>query len=378
MANDWHISDPVERDVVLGLWTVEGLGPKMLTHIREGVGGGSLAGLLKVAPREWVEDARITGWPARQLATMDTPGEVAVLVKEAAARAGMAITWRGDEDFPERLLTIDDPPPLLFRIGKVGVHRRRVAMVGSRTPEGGFLTWGGKLAHDVAAAGVGVVSGGAIGVDRACHYGALNAGGETWAFLGSGLDEVDPAQYKLSNDILRGNGVIFSELPPGTRANKTTFPRRNRLISAASDAVVILRGTKDSGTRHTAKEAGKQGRPLFAVPGDPWNPTAELPIALLAEGKARVCVRASDLFGAVGWNPDLLSSAPPLGKSLDELGLTEEAVRALGALSPGRPRVLEAVSGDCGMEVVPLLTALGELESVGLCVQHPGRMYERV
>ncbi len=378
MANDWHISDPVERDVALGLWTVEGLGPVTLTLIRERIGGGSLAGLLKVLPAEWADASGLKGWPLKQLLTMDPPGEVAERVREVVAEEGICLSWRGDEDYPELLLQIPDPPPVLFRLGKVGVRRRRVAMVGSRAPEGGFLTWAGRLARDVAASGVGIVSGGAIGVDRACHYGALAAGGETWAFLGSGLDQVDPAQLRVSNDILRGGGCIFSELPPRKRASKDTFPRRNRLISGASDAVVILRGTEKSGTRHTAEKAELQGRPVYAVPGDPWNEMAQLPLRLLREGKAKVCARAEDLFEAVGWKPDRVSLQLPPGRSLAELGLSEEAHTVLGALSPGRPRVLEAVAEASGMEVVPALCALGELESVGLLVQHPGRMYERV
>jgi DNA processing protein len=258
------------------------------------------------------------------------------------------------------------------------VRRRRAALVGSRTPEGGFLTWAGRLAEEVAAAGVGVVSGAALGVDRACHYGALAAGGETWAFLGSALDEVDPAQMKVAEAILGGGGCIWSELPPGTRASRTTFPRRNRLISGASDAVVILRAAKGSGTLLTRDHARAQGRPVLAVPGNPWLAEAEGANRLIQDGQARLCLGAKDVFEAVGLVAERVGATLPPGRPLEELGLSEKARAALVALEPGRPRVLEDVLAGCGLPPLAGVTALAELESAGLLVQHPSRLYERV
>ena len=140
-------------------------------------------------------------------------------------------------------------------------------MVGTRHPEQGYLHRARAFAAAVAGAGAGVVSGAAAGVDRSCHLGALDVGGETWAFLGSALDEVDPAQARLVPLILDGGGAVYSELPPGIRASTHTFPRRNRLISGASDAVLVLRAGRHSGAMHTVAAARAQGRPILACPG---------------------------------------------------------------------------------------------------------------
>ena len=111
-----------------------------------------------------------------------------------------------------------DAPPLLFMRGPCPVLGGGSALVGTRHPEQGFLRNARAFAAAVAGGGAGVVSGAAAGVDRACHLGALDVGGETWAFLGSALDVVDAAQARLIPAILDAGGVVFSELPPGIRA----------------------------------------------------------------------------------------------------------------------------------------------------------------
>jgi DNA processing protein len=249
-----------------------------------------------------------------------------------------------------------------------------VALVGSRHPDQGFLPFARTFAREVAQGGVGVVSGAAAGVDRACHWGAMDVGGETWAFLGSALDELDPAQAKLLPHFLERGGVFFSELPPGIRASTTTFPRRNRLISGASDAVVVLRAGAGSGSLHTAEAARKQGRPVLAVPGEVMNEGAAGCNELLRDGHARVCLSVEDVWRAVGIHPGL--ALPPGERPRWE----ELSVEARGAYQflDRVPRTFDEVLAGSRLSPSALSCALVELELLGLVIQHPGRLYEKV
>ena len=175
-----------------------------------------------------------------------------------------------------------------------------LAVVGSRRPEPAVLLNTRRFVAQVARGGAGIVSGAAVGVDQAAHFGALDASMPTWAFVGSALDELDPAQARLLPALLDGGGMVYTELPPGVRASRQSFPRRNRLISAAADAVIVLRAAFRSGSLHTAVAAVAQGRPVLAWPGE-WNaPLAEGCNRLLRGGHARLCLEPGDAWRALG------------------------------------------------------------------------------
>src|SRR5262249_11521411 len=220
--------------------------------------------------RDWVDAIPLADAVRDRMRGLRSLRAVAEVVRERAAQGQMQVVHRGDAGYPERLTEVADAPPVLFLRGAVGPPRRGLALVGTRHPEQGFLRRAREFAAVVALRGAGVVSGAAAGVDRACHLGALDAGGETWAFLGSALDSLDAAQERLVPAILDAGGAIYSELPPGIRASRQTFPRRNRLISGSADAVVVLRAGEHSGALHTGHAARKQGRPILAWPGAGW------------------------------------------------------------------------------------------------------------
>jgi DNA protecting protein DprA len=251
--------------------------------------------------------------------------------------------------------------------------RPRLALVGTRHPEQGFLRHARAFAGAVASGGAGVVSGAAAGVDRACHLGALDVGGETWAFLGSALDEVDAAQARLVPAILDGGGAVFSELPPGIRASKQTFPRRNRLISGASDAVLVLRAGQHSGTMHTVAAARDQGRPILACPGETWAEAARGCNLLVARGIARLCIEPRDALRAVG-----LDGTPPLGVEPGPMPAMSEVAQRLYTLLRTEARPVEELEEQAGLDPGAAVSALCELELLGLAVQVPGRRYQRL
>lgn len=362
-----------ERRALLALWAVPGIGPRALEGLRAFAGGG-LASLASAPVREWVGSAPLTPQVRRRLAGVPQLDSLAARVQEACEAGGMRVAFEGEREYPERLQGLPDAPPLLFYRGEVGPPRRRVAMVGSRHPDTGFLPYARTFARKVAEGGVGVVSGAAMGVDRACHWGAMDAGGETWAFLGSALDALDSAQARMLPHFLGKGGVFFSELPPGVRASTTTFPRRNRLISGASDAVLVLRAGAESGSLHTARAGRAQGRPVLALPGDVQNEGAAGCNVLLRDGHARACLSVEDVWRAVGAWPD--RAVPPGTGPV----VTELSVEARGAYQvlDRIPRTFDEVLEGSRLSPAALTSALVELELSGLVVQHPGRLYEKV
>ncbi|MCI0571162.1 MAG: DNA-protecting protein DprA [Myxococcaceae bacterium] len=364
-----------ERHALLGLWAIPGLGTKALASLREGL--GSLEALLDRPIREWCGAVRLT--PGVRAWLLEYP-TLAALAEGTLARAqvdGMRVCFPGDAAFPTGLLDIPDTPPLLFFKGEVTPPQRWVAMVGSRRPDAGFALVARRFARDVAAGGVGIVSGAAEGVDRAAHWGAMDAEAPTWAFVGSALDQLDAGPEALLPHLLEKGGAMYSELPPGTRASPQTFPRRNRLISGAAHAVVVLRAAAGSGSLHTVTAAEAQQRPVLALPAEADNLAARGCNTLIQERRARLCLGPEDVWNAVGVSAARggVAHAPAAVASAADLSAAAQQAYALLAR---RPRVFEDVLAECALPSATLTSALSELELYGLVVQHPGKLYARV
>jgi DNA processing protein len=363
-----------ERDALLALWAVPGIGSIGLGGMRRWA-AGRWADLLDTPASDWVDGLPANDLVRARLRAAGSLRAVADEVRERAARGQMQVLHKGDPGYPERLAEVRDAPPVLFMRGTVGRPRRRLAMVGTRHPEQGFLGHARGFAAAVAGGGAGVVSGAAAGVDRACHLGALDVGGETWAFLGSALDVVDPAQSRLVPLILDGGGAVYSELPPGIRASKQTFPRRNRLISGASDAVLVLRAGEQSGTRHTVAAARDQGRPILACPGETWVEAAKLCNLLVARGMAKLCIGPRDALRVIGLDGMQVPASEVEAREMP--GLSDAAARIYALL--GREACpMEELEDRSGLDPGGAVSALCELELLGLAMQTPGRRYQRV
>jgi DNA processing protein len=366
-----------ERLALLGLWAVPGIGPKTIASIEDRY--PDLGSLLREPFARWGPMVEMFA-PARGF--LQSAGSLEPLAHELvehALAAKMEIAFQGDEAYPQLLTRVGDAPPLLFFQGRVNTPRRRLAMVGTRRPDGRYADFAASVAAQLARAGVGVVSGAADGIDRASHLGAIKAGGETWAFLGSALDQVDPSQASLRPQILDAGGTVYSELPPGIRADKSTFPRRNRLISGSCDAVLVVRAGEGSGALHTARYAEAQGRPVLAFPGELSTPNAAGCNKLINEGKAKLCLNLGDIFEALG---DKAARAHihlerPQAQELKWDGVTPDAKRAYDLLGRA-PVVFEDLMAQSALTSAKLTSALCELELMGLIVQHPGKRYERV
>lgn len=174
-----------------------------------------------------------------------------------------------DSDYPQLLLNIPDPPPVLFYLGDLSLAAQRcVAIVGSRkvSPYGSWAA--SSLAQKLADHQVVVVSGMAAGVDTCAHKGSLLAKGKTIAVLGCGLDLCYPASNRGLKEQIAAQGLLLSEFPPGTPPLSFHFPRRNRIISGLAESTVIIEAGLSSGSLITAECAVEQGRNIYAVPGN--------------------------------------------------------------------------------------------------------------
>lgn len=173
-----------------------------------------------------------------------------------------------DSDYPSLLRQTGTPPPVLYLHGHRNfLHGCPVAIVGSRAATGYGHRIASTLAHDLAARGVTVVSGLALGIDASAHAGALAAPGPTIAVLGCGLDVIYPQQNRRLYAQVREHGLLMSEYPLGTRPEAFRFPARNRIIAGMSYGVVVVEAARKSGSLITAEFALEEGRDVFAVPG---------------------------------------------------------------------------------------------------------------
>ncbi len=202
-----------------------------------------------------------------------------------------------------RLARAPSVPKLVYVRGNPQLLRTKpsVAIVGTRKPSQTGLKRAYDYAHALASKGCLVISGGAMGIDYAAHRGALAAGGETLVVLGDPVSETGDERPKRIRDLEPAEKVTtLTTYGPGTKIGKTLFVARNQYIAALADAVIIIEGTLNSGTLHTARYAQKIGIPIWAVPGDPDNQLAEASNSLLEAGDARALYRLDALLESLG------------------------------------------------------------------------------
>jgi DNA processing protein len=253
---------------------------------------------------------------------------------------------------------------VLFGLGATAVLSapRLVAVVGTRHPTGQGRLLAARIAARLAHAGVTVVSGLAVGIDGAAHTAALEAGGDSIAVLGSGLDEPSPAVHRPLARRLAGHGAVISELAPGVRATAGTFPRRNRIVSALASATIVVEAPARSGALITARLALEQGRTLLVAPGRPMDPAVAGNLALLRETPAQPLVGLDEMLADLGLGGDDLARPTGDGLTLDRalalLGASERAVACALQQGPQTVDSLVRASGQQAGVVAATLTLL--------------------
>jgi DNA processing protein len=287
-------------------------------------------------------------------------------------RAGVRLVTAFDEEYPRPLSEISDPPFLLYAAGNLDRLRLpAVGIVGSRAATRYGRDVAGRLARELAAVGITVVSGFARGVDESAHQAALGAPGGTIAVLGCGLDVDYPREHTALKEAMRARDLLLSEFPPGTEPRPTNFPVRNRIIAGLCAGIVVVEASRRSGSLITARLANEFGRDVFAVPGSVFSPTSIGTHELLRDG-AILCRGAEDvlaeLFPSVG-APDGLAS----GGTKPSADLSPEATRLYEALRREESLSAEELAQSLDLPAATVLAGLFELESAGLAVCDAGR-----
>jgi DNA processing protein len=372
----------------LALALTPGLGPKRILDAMKNVeAAGQTA-------------SHILDLPLTALEALRFPASSAQFIFEGKARRAAQEEWAlvvaqsatvvsyGCAAYPERLKEIYDPPPVLWVRGDVSLLARpSIAVVGTRHPSPYGSGVAEMLSRDLAARRLLIVSGMARGIDSCAHKGALAARTPTIAVWGTGIDVVYPKENKkLAEDILAGGGAIVSELPMGTFPAPQNFPRRNRILSGISVAVLVVEAAENSGTRVTARCAADQNRDLYAVPGNVTNKNSWTPNTLIKQG-AKLVASWEDVW------EDLPSQIRlELEDRGDIASISAGAASLLPdpVLRPEEAMVLEVMRADESLQIDEIIelvetqltssevfTALFELEMAGRIRQLPGKNYVR-
>lgn len=292
-----------------------------------------------------------------------------------ARRMGIMLVTFEEEEYPELLKTIPDPPLVLYVRGQLVEKDVPVALVGSRkaTPYGLNVTQA--LARDLAKIGVTIVSGLARGVDARAHHAALESGGRTIAVLGSGLDVIYPSEHKMLAEKISRTGALVSEFPLGTPPNRDNFPVRNRIISGLSHLVVVVEASDKSGSLITARMASEQGREVLAVPGSIFNEQSRGCHALIKDG-ASLVRNWQDVIAEL---PNRLSNAFLKEKEESEPEhLTEMEKSIIALLSFEQPSHVDQLAEKTGIHSKDLLGTLVNLELKNYITQIPGKNFLRI
>ena len=389
MGSGFHVTScdgtAVRTQQWLALSLTPGIGAgrgRKLVELFNGIDGLFRATLTEL------EGAGLPAGAAQSLAmgkSLDLAADELDRVKSNGAR----VVAQDDLEYPQRLHEIYDPPLVLYVRGNTEViNKYGLSVVGTRHPTPYGVGMAERLACDLAARGLVIVSGMARGIDSAAHRGALNAHGQTIAIWGTGVDVTYPKEnQKLADQILATGGAILSEFPLGTFPAPQNFPIRNRIISGMSIGVLVIEAGEYSGTRITARCALEQGRDVYAVPGNVTNKLSWGPNTLIKQGAALIATW-EDVWEALP--ADIRLALTPVEQPASQ---TPETASLFGGqeLPPDEKRIYAVLRADepthidelverlvTHMASSQIFAALFELELSGKIRTLPGKYYVRV
>lgn len=297
-------------------------------------------------------------------------------------RSDYSIITMTDPDYPGLLIEIPDPPPFLYVYGRLGDCSRNIAVVGSRnaTAYGRFTAE--RLCSEMAAAGMAIVSGMALGIDTAAHKGALAASGKTIAVLGTGLERVYPAANRDLFHRIAESGAVITEFPLKAGPDAHHFPVRNRIISGISLGTIVVEAARKSGSLITARLAAEQNREVFAVPGNVHSAKSAGTHLLIKQG-AKLVETMADVFeelphavtSHMARNQIPPEAVLPVGapKGLPPT-LSADEQQVMSALGP-YPVHIDVLVRSLGADPGALSALLMRMELKGIVAQAPGKMF---
>lgn len=309
------------------------------------------------------------GKAAEKLKGLQVKGALEAYVHRTHA-LHMKLLFLGDEEYPEALSQIDDPPYVLYYAGDIAaLHKPMVAVVGSRVPSRYGREMAGHIAQELAEAGICIVSGLARGIDSCAHEGALRGQGITAAVLGSGLNvPYPPENTAMLRKIALSGGVVLSEYPLDADPATYHFPHRNRVISGLSQALIFVEGKVKSGGMLTVSSALAQGREVFAVPGQVGHAGAEGPHTIIREG-ARLVTSAQDVLD------DLNLPHRQFSQCSRNLQPENDKQRDILSALARESLTLEGLSTETGLATDVLITELSMMEVMGQITRERGNFF---
>ena len=364
-----------ERSAYIALNMMEKVGPITVSRLFSVF--GDILSIFKASTKDLLQvdgiGPKLADHIARQSSSVQWEQEIA-----RAEKLGVSILTPLDDSYPQALRDIYDPPLALYVRGTLlSGDKHAVALVGTRRPSHYGQASAQGLSSALAASGVTIVSGLALGIDTAAHRAALDAGGRTLAVLGSALDEFYPRENLSLATEISNSGAVISEFPFGKKPDKTTFPIRNRIVSGLSEGVVVIEAGVKSGAMITANQAAEQGKQIFAVPGRIDHHFAAGPHQLLRDGAVLV-EKAADIINEL---PQMRINEMNVLKGSDSPDFT-------GNLSKNEQSILSALGLDIlnideltretGLTSGDVSSLLIGLEIKNLVAIRPGRQVERI
>lgn len=295
-------------------------------------------------------------------------------LEEILSRGIRTITIE-DEEYPDSLRHIHNPPASLFIKGDLGSCNlnKALAVVGSRKASHYIIEILGKIIRDLPSKDITIISGMALGTDTCAHKAALDAGLKTIAVLGGGFDFIYPTSNKLLFEkIINGNGAVITEYYPTIEPMSWQFPHRNRIVSGMSQGVLVGEAAEKSGALITAHIAIEQNKELMCVPGLITNPNAKGPNDLIKSGAAMI-TEAQDIMNAMEWEVELLT--PTIKKEITNKLLDNEQ-KVYKTLSL-EPKSIDGILQETGLSTAELMVILTSLELQGIIKQLPQEKFIR-
>lgn len=294
----------------------------------------------------------------------------------SADKKGVSILTLASQSYPCRMKLVEDAPIVIYAKGNMDIEPlRSISIVGTRmaTDYGRGITR--KIIEDLAVYQPTIVSGLAYGIDIEAHRASLTAGIPTIGVMGSAIDEIYPSVHSATAQAMLENGGLISEYPPGSKMRSTNFPKRNRIIAALSDAVIVVEAAQKGGALITAEIAYSYNREIFAVPGNLLSPYSEGCNNLIQTMKAGIYTGPNVLEESLSWSKDNTSENKITANSLDLSKYHGDEKKVLTMLYEKKELEIDQLAFLSEISITTLAMILLNLEFEGVIKSLPGKKY---
>lgn len=295
-------------------------------------------------------------------------------IKEKLYKESIQYICIEDEEYPENLKNIYNPPLVLFYKGDLSIinNNLNIAMVGSRKPTSYGIYCAERFSYELSEKNINIISGIAFGIDSCCHRGCMKGKGKTIAVLASPIDNIIPSSNKIiADEILQDGGFILSEYNLGMPVTRGNFPQRNRIISGLSDGVVVVEAAERSGALITADLALEQGKNVFAIPGNINSQMSKGCHKIIKEG-AKLIENIEDILNEYN-NSSFNNNKTSIEYDIKDLN--NESIRIIHAIKENGILQINEICDNTGMDIKIVNSIINELLLKDLVVEMNNNMY---